>query len=201
MRTPTGQQSAPGNITSRAADVPAVVRTTDTAPLLARGATGHWDLDAAVSSVRFTTGLLGGLVPVRGGFRDVDGHVEIGANGDVTGGMAALAVSVDTHNARRDRHLRSAAFFDVENSPRIEFAVDGIQPSHRGVAVTGMLTVRDISREFTVEMSGSLLGEAEVCLDGVVTLDRREIGITWNALGMASAVVTVAVHAVFRRRE
>ncbi|HWD61548.1 MAG TPA: YceI family protein [Humibacter sp.] len=201
MQTPTRQQSAPGNVFSQAPDVPATVPTTDTAPLLARGATGHWDLDAAVSSVRFTTGLLGGLVPVRGRFRDADGHVEVGANGDVRGQVAVLAASIDTRNARRDRHLRSAAFFDVENSPRIEFAVDDIQPSEHGFAVTGMLTVRDISRPFTVELSGSLLGEAGVRLDGVVTLDRREIGITWNAFGMASAVVTVSVHAVFRRRE
>ncbi len=43
--------------------------------------------------------------------------------------ITVAAASIDTKNAKRDKHLRSGDFFDSDNYPDITFTVDGIRPS------------------------------------------------------------------------
>ena len=56
------------------------------------------------------------------------------------------AASVDTKNPRRDKHLRSADFFDVDNHKDITFTAEGATPAGDGVRITGTLTVRGVTR-------------------------------------------------------
>jgi len=161
---------------------------------------GEWTLDPARSAVSLHSRSIGGLVRVNGVFRDVSGEGSVSASGEVSGTITVAAASVDTKNARRDAHLRSADFFDSDTYPAITFTVSGIRPAGQGVTVTGALTVRDCARPLAFDSTAVVQENAEVRLDAEVDVNRADFGLTWNRLGLVSMENTIAVHAVFTRR-
>jgi polyisoprenoid-binding protein YceI len=161
--------------------------------------TGSWTLDPARSQVRLTTRHTWGLLPLHGVFRQVSGSGAVTADGNVTGVVAVAAGSIDTKNSQRDKHLRSADFFDITAHPDLTFAVEGASPAGDGVRVTGSLTVRGTTRPASFDASVSS-ADGKVWLDGELQVDRADFGLTWNFLGIASMHSTIAVHAVFTRQ-
>ncbi len=184
MQAPSGQVTAPA-----------------LEALLTGGAlAGGWALDPGQSSIQLNNRSMWGLVPVNGVFREVSGTGTVSPDGEVSGTITVAAASIDTRNARRDKHLRSADFFDTARHPDITFTADGIRPSDQGVAVTGMLTVRDRTRPVSFDAAASVAGDGEIWLDAEVDVNRAEFGITWNLLGTVSMHNTLTIHAVFTRR-
>jgi polyisoprenoid-binding protein YceI len=169
--------------------------------LLADGAlAGQWALDPGQSRVQLKSGVLGGLIRVNGVFRDVSGNGTVSPAGQVSGTLTVAAASVDTKNAKRDTHLRSADFFDTANHPDITVTVHGIRPSGQDADVTGTLTVRDRTQPLSFTAGPAVQGNGEVWLDAVVHINRADFGLTWNFLGMVSMDNTLTIHAVFSRR-
>ena len=162
--------------------------------------TGAWVLDPRTSSLRLSNTSMWGLVPVKGAFREVSGHGTISADGAVSGTITVAAASIDTGNPRRDKHLRSADFFDSTNYPDIVFTADGIRPSGQGVAVTGVLTVRDRTRPLTFEAVATVQDDGEAWLDAAVHVNQADFGLTWNLLGTVGRANILTIHAVFTRR-
>ena len=160
--------------------------------------TGDWVLDQATSSVRLKSRSIWGLAAVNGVFRDVSGNSTVSPQGEVRGTVTVAAASVDTGNARRDRHLRSADFFDSASYPDIIFTADGIRPAGQGVAVTGALTVRGRTRPLSFDAVASAHGGG-IWLDTQVHINRADFALTWNQRGMASMHSTLTIHAVFTR--
>jgi polyisoprenoid-binding protein YceI len=161
---------------------------------------GDWSLDASRSTVGLKSTSMWGLAPVKGVFRQVTGDGTVTADGKVSGTIRVAAASIDTKINRRDKHLRSKDFFDVDNFQDIIFMADGAAPSGHGVTVTGTLTVRDRSRPLSFPAKVSVPGRGEVWLDAEIQINRADFGLTWSQLGMASMSNTINVHAVFRRR-
>jgi polyisoprenoid-binding protein YceI len=161
---------------------------------------GEWILDPRRSSIQVTTRSLWGLVPVTGVFGQVRGTGSVRPSGEVSGTVTVAAASLDTRNARRDRHLRSADFFDSGNYPDITFIAGGIRPLDRGVAVTGALTVRGRTRPLAFDAAASAHGDGQIRFDAEVRINRAGFGLTWSLLGMASVHNTVTIHATFTRR-
>jgi polyisoprenoid-binding protein YceI len=160
---------------------------------------GSWTLDAARSQVGLQTRHTWGLRPLHGAFRQVAGSGTITPSGDVKGVVTVAAASVDTKNSKRDKHLRSADFFDIDNHPDISFAVDGASPADGGVRVTGSLTIRGITRPAALNATVSSV-DGELSLDGELDVNRTDFGMTWNWLGIAAMDNTIVVHAVFTRQ-
>jgi polyisoprenoid-binding protein YceI len=160
--------------------------------------TGSWTLDPARSEVRLQTRHTWGLRSLEAVFSQVSGHGTVADGGDVSGVITVGAGSLDTGNARRDQHLRSADFFDIANHPDFTFAVDSVRPAGAGVQVTGHLTVRDQTRPASFDATVSTTGQ-EVTLDGQLPVNRADFGLTWNMIGIASMHNTMVVHAVFTR--
>ena len=160
---------------------------------------GEWTLDPGKSSIRLKSKSYWGLAPVNGVFREVSGNGTVAADGAVSGTVTVVAASVDTKVAKRDKHLRSADFFDTDNTPHITVAINGIQPAEQGVTVTGSLTVRDRTRPLSFAAAVSLDGDAEITFDAEIPVNRADFGLTWNSLGMASMDNTITIHAVFTR--
>jgi len=160
---------------------------------------GRWTLDPSRSTVSLKSRHLWGLGPVNGVFRQVTGHGTVSPTGEVSGAITVVAASVDTENARRDRQLRSADFFDIDNHPDITFTVEDIQRSDQPVTVTGTLRVRDRARPLTFDATAAVHGEGEVWLDAEVHINRADFGLSSNLVGMASMNNTITIHAVFTK--
>jgi polyisoprenoid-binding protein YceI len=97
------------------------------------------------------------------------------------------AASIDTKNADRDNHLRSADFFDVENHPTITFVSDSVRKlSDTEYEVTGQLTIRGVTRTetFKVEYNGQvknpLTGGITAGFDVEGKINREDYGLVWN---------------------
>ena len=159
---------------------------------------GSWTLDPARSEVVLHTRHTWGLLPLRGVFGQVGGHGTITSEGDASGVITVKAESVDTKNPRRDKHLRSADFFDVANHPEFIFAAESVTPTDAGVRVAGTLTVRDRTNPASFDASVST-ADGALTLDGELKVNRADYGLTWNFIGIAAMDSTIAVHAVFTR--
>jgi len=161
---------------------------------------GEWVLDPRKSSIKLKNKSVAGLVPVSGVFRELSGNGTISPDGQVSGTVTVAAASIDTKNARRDKHLRSDDFFDSANNPDITFTADGIRPAGQGVAVTGALTVRDRTRPLSFDAAASVNGDGEIWVDAEIHVNRADFGLTWNQMGMTSMKNTLTIHAAFTRR-
>src|SRR5450755_3768486 len=67
---------------------------------------GTWTLDPARSTVALKSKAMWGLSAVKGTFTDVTGAGAVSPTGEVTGQITVATASLDTKNARRDKHLR-----------------------------------------------------------------------------------------------
>jgi len=160
---------------------------------------GQWALDPGQSSIRLTSRALLGLVPVRGVFHEISASGAITPDGRVSGTITVAAASIDTRNARRDTHLRSADFFDSARAPDITFTLDAIRPSGQCVTVAGPLTVRGRTRPLSFDATVSAPRDGGIWLDAEVRINRADFGLTWNLLGLVSVHNTLTIHAVFTR--
>jgi polyisoprenoid-binding protein YceI len=113
--------------------------------------------------------------------------------------MTVAAESVDTKNPQRDKHLRSAAFFDIANHPAFTFTADSVTPTDGGVRVVGTLTVRDRTNPAPFDAKVVSTADGELVLDGELKVNRADYGLNWNFIGIAPMDSTIAVHAVFTR--
>jgi polyisoprenoid-binding protein YceI len=162
--------------------------------------TGLWQLDKTATTVAVRHKTMWGLVTVKGAFADVSGQGEVRPDGTAHGSVTLHAASLDTRNAKRDTHLRSADFFDVDNHPEITFSVRGAEAGQDDtVQVTGQLTVRGISRPQSFTAKATDAGADAVTLTAEFTVDREQFGMGWNQLGMLRGLTTVTATLRFTR--
>lgn len=171
--------------------------------LLADPATaGQWKLVPAQSSVRFKNKTFWGLATVTGEFTDVRGAGQIAANGAVSGGLVIAAASLKTGIRKRDDHLRSADFFDVEKHPEIRVEVTGLEPTGTDAAtVHATLTVRGTTEPLSLSAAVDRLGDGTVHLRTQTTIDRTKLGVSGNMAGMMPVTTTLLADVVFAKAE
>jgi polyisoprenoid-binding protein YceI len=160
---------------------------------------GEWNLDGSRSTVTLKSKSMWGLAPVKGVFTDVSGQGAIAAGGAATGTMTIATASLSTKNAKRDKHLQSADFFDSANHPSITFQFDQVSPAPERLMLGGMLTVRGRTRPISFPADVTLVGTGEISIDATVQIDRAEFGLTWNQMGMASMKNDITVHIVLTK--
>jgi polyisoprenoid-binding protein YceI len=147
---------------------------------------GHYEVDPAHSSFEFVARHL--MAKVRGRFARVTGEAEVAEVPEQSSvHIEVEAASVDTHDPTRDGHLKTADFFDVENSPTITFQSTEIRAADEGVwKVTGDLTIRDVTRPVTFDLEflgvgtdpwGNLKAGFSAAADKV---NREDWGLRWN---------------------
>jgi polyisoprenoid-binding protein YceI len=155
---------------------------------------GTWTIDPAHTSVTFAARHL--MSKVRGTFSSVSGQVVTALDPTLCSATASIEVdSVNTGNDMRDKHLRSADFFDVERFPRLSFATTFLYKSNDAWLLVGDLTVKDVTRqiEFELDFLGvdptGLQGETRIGFSAHGDLLRREFGITFGLVGDSKLVV------------
>lgn len=100
--------------------------------------------------------------------------------------VASAPLGIDTRDERRDAHLRSPDFFDVERYPTARFVVTAVEPRGKNrYAVRGELTIRDVTREVELEAEVSEpitdpWGNRRAAVHVEGSLDRTAFGLTWN---------------------
>ncbi len=146
-----------------------------------------WTIDAAHSEVGFAVKHLM-ISTVRGCFGTVSGTVAFpeGAYAEGTVDVTIDAASIDTREERRDTHLRSADFFDVEKFPALTFRSRRVQAIKGDTfQVVGDLTIKGISREVVldVEVEGfqkDPWGNQKAGFSASTRVNRKDFGLTWN---------------------
>src|SRR4051794_17550482 len=84
---------------------------------------GVWKVDPARSTIGFKAKSMWGLAPVKGRFKEFSGDGQITDAQTVFGRIDIKVASLDTGIRKRDDHLRSADFFEVEKFPDISVVV------------------------------------------------------------------------------
>ncbi|ONI91710.1 hypothetical protein ALI22I_07510 [Saccharothrix sp. ALI-22-I] len=121
-------------------------------------------------------------------------------DGSANGVVTIDAASVDTKNAKRDIHLRSADFFDVDKHPSLTFTTTSATAGRDGtVKVKGELTVRDTTRPLSFTATADDVSPDAVTLNAELTVDRKDFGLTWNQLGMMKDITSLALTLRFTR--
>ena len=147
----------------------------------------RWNLDPAHSSIQFTVRHMV-ISKVRGAFEKWNGVIDFDQDSPEASRVSVRidASSIDTHEPKRDEHLRSADFFDVANHPEIAFESTRIE-KRKGdrYRVVGDLTIHGTTRE--VELDAEFLGTGvdpwggqRIGFQGKAALSRKEFGLTWN---------------------
>jgi polyisoprenoid-binding protein YceI len=148
---------------------------------------GEWDLDPTHTRIGFSA-RHAMVTTVRGSFNEIEGSFHADLD-DMTKSHAKIVLStasVDTRNAQRDEHLRSADFFDVEKWPEITFTSTLIEEvEDNAYMVSGDLTIRDITRPIVIPLAlmGVELdsfGFTRAGFEGSRRINRRDFGLSWN---------------------
>jgi polyisoprenoid-binding protein YceI len=127
------------------------------------------------------------VTKVRGAFKVFEGAIHVGDS--VQDSWAELdidAASIDTGVEDRDNHLRSPDFLDVERFPKITFRSTHVeQTGPNTLRVTGDLTIRDVTRPVTLDVTYEGLvpdpwGGTRAGFTMTGALEREDWGMTWN---------------------
>jgi polyisoprenoid-binding protein YceI len=166
------------------------------APALVLAEPAVWKIDPSHTHSTFTIRHLV-ISNVRGEFRSTTGAVKIDEQDPSRSSVEAVidAASIHTREEKRDAHLRSADFFDVEKYPTITFRSSKVEKVGEGYKVTGDLTMRGVTKPVVLEVTSltpeikDMQGKPRRGLSARTTLDRRDFGLTWSKMVEAGPVV------------
>jgi polyisoprenoid-binding protein YceI len=171
-------------VTALLAAVPAVAQT------------ATWKIDSAHSASQFAVKHLV-ISTVRGQFGKTTGSVQFdGQDYKTIVAEATIDVaSVDTREEGRDKHLRSADFFDAEKFPTITFRskrVEGV--SGNRFKLVGDLTIRGVTKEVTLDVEATPIikgtrGESRVGAHATGRINRQDFGVSWSRTMDAGGLV------------
>ena len=143
---------------------------------------GDWRVDRERSEIGFDVKALWGIHTVRGVFGAYDGTLTVRAGG-AAGNLTIDAGSLDTGHKKRDRHLRSPDFFDVERHPQIVFVPTSVTERDGGLTVAGELSVASTRLRLELPVNVTRMPDGAPRLEGRTTVAREAAGMTWNRLG------------------
>ncbi len=153
-----------------------------------RAESGTYNFDKNHSAIGFEVKHMG-LIHVPGYFTDFTGSVNYNAD-DVSKSsveFSAKTTSVDTRVAGRDKHLRSADFFDVENHPELTFKSTKVEKSGESLMVTGDFTLRGTKKSITIpiKVAGFAKGRRGMVMGATAetSFDRTKFGVNYGADG------------------
>lgn len=150
-------------------------------------ATDTYRIDPTHSEVGFKVRHFLSKTPGR--FSKFQGTIQIDEK-DISKSSVEVSIdtaSVNTDNEARDKHLRSADFFDTEKYPAMTFKSTSVREVAKGrLEVTGDLTLRGVTRRVTFPITNlgvinSPFGDVRAgFVDGTLKLNRKEFGVSWN---------------------
>jgi len=163
-------------------------------PVLANADT--WQIDPAHTNVEFTVRHMM-ISNVKGQFQKTAGTITVNGNDPATAKIDATidATSIDTRVEKRDAHLKSPAFLDVDKFPTITFKSTKVEADGPGKwKVTGDLTLHGVTKPVVleVETSGAPInvnGNVRAGASATTQIKRSDFGLTWNQALEAGGVM------------
>ncbi len=155
-----------------------------------------WNIDPAHSSAQFTVRHMM-ITNVHGEFQKLSGSVEYDAERpEATKVTASIDTStINTREEKRDAHLKSADFLDVEKYPTIEFVSKSAKVTSDGLELKGDLTIRGTTREVTLAVEGPTppqkdpWGNTRIGAVATTKLKRSEFNMVWNVALEAGGIL------------
>jgi polyisoprenoid-binding protein YceI len=147
--------------------------------------TGTWAIDPVHSDVSFTVRHMM-VSKVRGRFGTYEGTIVTAENPLESTVNATIDMSsIDTGNADRDAHVRSADFFNVQTHPQMTFASTSVSASGDGYAVTGDLTLHGTTKQVTLNLEPNGFGPdawggTRAGFTVTTEISRKDFGIEFN---------------------
>lgn len=147
---------------------------------------GTYTIDASHSSVGFAVRHLV-IAKVRGVFTRFTGSFAFDPQ-DLSKSHVTVTIdasSIDTREAQRDGHLKSADFFDVEKFKELTFKSTRVEGTGTELKVTGELTMHGVTKEVTLDVEHEGTGKDPWGNDrqgfsAKGTVNRKDFGLVWN---------------------
>lgn len=147
-----------------------------------------YQLDPSHSTASFTIKHMM-IAKVHGGFEKLSGNLVLDSENPANSSVEATidTASINTREAQRDTHLRSADFFDVEKFPEIKFKSTAIEKKADGLLVSGDLTIHGVTQKITLDVEGPSAemkdpwGNTKIGASATAKIKRKDFGLTWNA--------------------
>lgn len=162
---------------------------------------GSWTLDPYHSAVGFTVRHLG-VSKVRGRFAEFTSSLEVGETVDDIAITATIQIaSIDTGNAQRDEHVRSADLLDVAKRPTMTFRSTTISGTGEDWTMDGELTIGEVTKpvSLAVEFGGVETGpdgKLHAGFEALGEIRRSEFGLTF-APGLLGEVIKITLDIQF----
>lgn len=146
-----------------------------------------WEIDPAHSTIEFSVKHMM-VSTVKGQFEKVKGTVEIDDK-DLTKSRVEVTIdlaSVNTHEAKRDGHLKSPDFFDVAKYPSATFKSTKVQKAGKKLKITGDLTLHGVTKPVVLDVEGPTpptktpFGTTVRAVHAAAKIDRKDFEIGWN---------------------
>ena len=177
--------------------------------LVAQVSTGKpYPIDMNHSNVGFSVPIMNGLSKVKGKFTDFSVTLNVDEKDTTksTVNVVIKATSIDTGVENRDKHLRTADFFDVEKYPDITFQSSRIEKKGKQFIAHGPLTVHGVTKEIALPFTVTGVNESadkskkSVGYSASIVLNRRDYGINWNhrVPGFVGDNITVDIDLITR---
>lgn len=143
---------------------------------------GTWAIDPTHSDISFSVRHMM-VSKVKGRFGSFSGVIVTAANPAESSATAEIDLSsIDTNNAQRDGHIRSADFFEVEKYPTMTFTSTSVQADGDDYLVTGDLNLKGVTKSVTlkVELNGigpDAYGGTRAGFSATTEISRKEFGV------------------------
>jgi len=156
--------------------------------LAQNGSTKPYPIDNGHSTVGFSVPILGGLSQVKGKFTDFTITINNDEK-DITKSNVNVVIkttSINTGIEGRDKHLRTADFFDVEKYPEITFQSQRIEKKGKAFIAHGPLTMRGVTKDIALPftITGSFTNptskKMSVGYAASLVINRRDFGINYS---------------------
>ena len=125
---------------------------------------------------------------LQGEFKDFEGSFTFDEKNpeSAAGKFIVKAASVNTNHEKRDTHLRSPDFFDVEKFPTLSFESRKVTPAGgKKFLLAGDLTIHGVTRPVTFDteffgLEKSPWGDYRAGFSASTKINRKDYGIVWN---------------------
>lgn len=164
-----------------------IIATVLTTVSTATAQTTLWQIDPVHSSITFAVDYMV-LTEVTGSFKDFTGTIQREGEDLAKVDVSIKASSIDTDNEKRDDHLRSADFFDVQKFPEITFVSKWFEKGQaNSYQITGDLNLHGITKPvvITARYTGQAKdpwGNIRQGFKGTASVNRADFGIQYNSL-------------------